>query len=393
MNSISNNNGANYQYFPELPAELNEKIFSYIPSEKRGYPIQNALQKKEITLNITIQEQQILIKNLVRSLINNIDKNYVEIIAQLTKLLKSSGLICGSDLWTIKKESTTLMFQIANLIKDIPYKDLNIENVLNHCGNLPASFEHFAFVVGLLKWEKKANEETPHMKYDLLARIAQNYIYLDFVDCAKQIVNKIELLEPDLDKVLISATGFLENVFEACFYKKQFQLASEIPTLMNKVKKIERQNLIEKYQEFSRMSLDQLKEKIDDLEVRKYLVGAGHFGLICDWLSDELDDDQWEEILFLESSLHNNIDTLSYLPKIVSKSTRIYVAYHILTERLLNKGFLKEAEIITETLEPVLAAKESRVLNFEEMRHEAKFGYDDESSLDIFKQINDYKEF
>ena len=374
MNSISsNNNRVNYQYFPELPAELNEKIFSYIPLEKRGYPIQNALQKKEIILNITIQEQQILIKNLVLSLINNINKNYVEIISELIILLRSKGLICGSDLWTIKKESTALMFQIANLIKDIPYKDLNIENALNQCANLPASFEHFASVVGLLKLEKKANEETPFLKLEILEGIARGYIYLDFVDCAKQIINKIELLIPELESNILVVYIILECIFAACLYKKQFQLAAEIPTL-SKLEKIERQNLIEEYQEFSRMSLDQLKEKIKDSKVQKYLVAAGHFSLICDCVSDKFDDTQWEEILYLESTLHKNIDTLSYLPKIVSKSTRIDAAYHILTNCLLNKGFLKEAQKIAEL-------------------HKAQLDCSEASSLDNFKQINDYKEF
>ena len=167
------------------PDELLANFFSYLTIKELSSNVLVSKKFKQITVKTASSEQLIILKNLVKAFINRLNPDlYVKEIKELKIFCDNKYLSKSLNLIDLKNDLNDSYLILANILKDIPYADLKIEDIFTHEDLIHSQFFlQFVNTLSLLKLEKKAlKEEDSLQKIELLKEVALEAVHGDFSD-------------------------------------------------------------------------------------------------------------------------------------------------------------------------------------------------------------------
>ena len=251
-----------------LPDELLGKIFSYLNSSEKASNTYVNKQFKTITIKSESLAQSLLFENFIREIKSYIDKKkYPTVIQELNKLISSHPLSKSRSLISLKEELAKMIFPLAEILKEVSYKDLSFDT-LHQKVEIPLDFLEKLFIAnGLLKLEIFYNQTSDMEDLpEALVSLAETFIYKGYASKGLEIFARAEEASLDLSKTekefdIKRAKG---QILTALAIKKEFKLIeSLLERLENNSFKQDMQSRISLYKKFHSEESDLLIQELD----------------------------------------------------------------------------------------------------------------------------------
>lgn len=169
----------------DLPNELLINFFSYLKIKELSCNVLVSKKFKQITLNTASFEQLLVLKNLVKTFIHKLNPDlYAKEINELKIFCDNKYLSKSINLIGLKNDLEDSYRILANILKEIPYSDLKIEEIITQQDLVNSPFLlYFANILSFLKLEKSALKEEDNLKkIALLKEMALDAVHWDFSD-------------------------------------------------------------------------------------------------------------------------------------------------------------------------------------------------------------------
>ena len=311
-------------HFNDFPDELLINFFSYLKIKELSSNVLVSKKFKQITIKTTSSEQLIILKNLVKTFIRELDPNlYQKEIKELKIFCDNKYLSKAMNLIDLKKDLNDFYLILANILKDIPYADLKIEDTLTHEDLVNSQFFlEFVNTLSLLKLEKEALKEADNLeKMKLLKEVALDAVHWDCSDKAIFLLKNIKNLAFPEESALAKDRELCVFLFTipSLLAKGQF---SAVADLLKKLPDSEMKTVFEiqlnKFAPFwNKNNLDLLSEINDLLDVYNNFTNE-----IYELKQDLINQDNKYGILakFLKKlDLDNNYTDIKSLKKFIAK--------------------------------------------------------------------------